>query len=295
MKAITLILILFCAQFSLAQRNPFLASDSAQTASQSEPKKIEPPFWYPIVVWQKAINDMLATSLEELKEGFSLFKVLIIFVISLLYAVIHTAGPGHGKLILGTYFLTSDQKRKKSDAAVAGIIVSLTHIGMAFTLSLILYFFLNTLSMSSQRDMASLSRNVGGFFIMLTGILIIFITIFRNKIKLFTFKTTKDEKRMKNMSLYSIAVLSGIVPCPLAWFVLVFSISYGIYGYGILSIAGMAMGAAFTVGGIGWLVLVGREKALRLFRKETTERFAYNLRFLGGVILMIFGLIMFTT
>jgi ABC-type nickel/cobalt efflux system permease component RcnA len=282
------------ASDSAYAENPFFAGaeKQAQEAAQPQqaPREVDVPFWYPIVVWQKAINDKLTSLLSGLRESFSLGNILLVFFISLMYSIVHTGGPGHGKLILGTYFLTSDVQRRKLDAAIAGIIVSVTHIGMAFILSLILWLFLNTLSMSSQRDMANVSRRIGGILVIITGIVIVLVSILSNKIK--ALFGEKFELRMKSLSLYSIAILSGIVPCPLAWFVLVFSISYGIYAYGILSIVGMAIGAAITVGTTGLLVLLGREKAMGIIGAEKSRMFAVGLRCIGGVVLLILGAIM---
>lgn len=273
--------------------DPFL-SRGKNTARVSEPEQalpeVEPPFWYPIVIWQKIINDKLTSSLSSLKEEFSISKILLVFFISLVYSMLHTGGPGHGKLILGTYFLTNHEQRRMVDTAVAGIIVSLTHIGIAFILSLIFWVFLNTLSMSSQRDMANISRRIGGVFVLATGMVIVLTSALSNRIKLFSERRFKD--RMKRFSLYSIAVLSGIVPCPLAWFVLVFSISYGVYTYGIVSIVGMAIGAAITVGTTGLLVLVGRQQAMNILGLEKSKKFAFSLRCFGGVVLIFLGVIM---
>ncbi|MBN2038136.1 MAG: hypothetical protein JW768_15450 [Chitinispirillaceae bacterium] len=268
--------------------------DDPFPAMQADPSRRavakEPPFWYPIVVWQQALNDRLSSTMKKLQHGFSFTSVMVVFLISLIYALLHTMGPGHGKVILGTYFLTIDTRRQKKDAAIAGFIVSITHIGMAFVLSLFLYLFIHSLSMSSQRDLAELSKRIGGGFVILTGVMIMVITLLRKK--LFFINPEQIQRRTRNFPLYGVAVLSGIVPCPLAWFVLVFSISFNIYGYGIISIIGMAIGAAVTVGTTGFLVIVGKEKVMNLFSKEKLTGISYWLRFAGGMVLSCIGIVM---
>jgi len=291
--------LFICLIAGLAEaQNPFLSPDApeADTAASETTtwtgvsREANPPFWYPIVIWQKRINDRLATALRSLHDGFSLVQTTAIFFISLVYSLIHTAGPGHGKLILGTYFLTSNRRLRAGDAAVAGGIVSLTHIGTAFLLSLILWLALNTLSMASQRDMATVARRVGGVLVIVTGTATAFVTLFQNRIERFAKQTVVT--RFTGLSLYGVAVLSGIVPCPLAWFVLVFTMSYGIYAYGILSIVGMAVGAAITVGGTGLIVLLAKQKAMNSLNVGVAQKIASVLRVAGGFVLIVLGSIM---
>jgi ABC-type nickel/cobalt efflux system permease component RcnA len=68
--------------------------------------------------------------------------------------------------------------------------------------------------------------------------------------------------------------------------------SYGIYIYGIISIIGMAIGAAITVGTTGYIVLVGKEKAMNLFGSQLAEKIAFGLRYCGGLFLLALGLVM---
>ncbi|MBN1129930.1 MAG: hypothetical protein JXA71_13135 [Chitinispirillaceae bacterium] len=270
-----------------AGRNPFGALHGS---ANGELKTNDPPFWYPLVVWQREMNEKLSATMKSLKEDFSVWRVLVIFLISLVYALGHTAGPGHGKVLLGTFFLTSDIKRRRRDALTAGMIVSLTHIGMAFLLSLILYLVLHSLSMGSQRDMAELSKRIGGVFVILTGLALMFITLFRNKISFLSLEKKRAE--FDRYSLYTIAVLAGIVPCPLAWFVLVFSISFNMYLYGIISVLGMAIGAALTVAIASYLSIIGRDKAMGMISAEKMTTIGLWLRFAGGCILVGIGAVM---
>jgi ABC-type nickel/cobalt efflux system permease component RcnA len=265
-------------------------ASSGMTAAAVNPDEARVPVWYPIVVWQKRINDKLSAGLSSLRYEASFFQVFLIFIISLGYSLLHTAGPGHGKLILSTFFLTSDERRKRSDAALAGAIVSLTHIGTAFVLSLIIYLLLNTLSMSTQRDMATMSKRIGGILVMITGTAIFATTVFNDRLSRLGRRVARQ--RFRNISLVGISILSGIVPCPLAWFVLIFSISYGIYVYGIISIVGMAIGAAITVGTTGYLVLYAKHKAFSFMKNGITEKVAVYVRGTGGVVLVLLGIIM---
>lgn len=284
--------------------NPF-ADDEGITAPESEKgsegikpeekKEQKAPFWYKfnfgkqyVTTLQKKLNIKVSTLLFEIKESMNFFKAFVFFIICFVYAILHTGGPGHGKLILGTYFLTDDQKRKKSDAAVAGLIVSLTHNGMAVLLSGLLWLFIH--SFGDQRHMQGVAKQIGGVFVILTGIIIMLTTIFRDKIKLFD--SEKNAEKLKKYPLYIIAILSGIVPCPLAWTVLVLGITTGLYWLGLIGVFGMALGAGITVGTTGFIILAGKDKLFSFVKKDKAEQFAHTLRFCGGLFLVFFGYLM---
>ena len=265
----------------------------------TDKKEKKPPFWYKynfgkkyVTTLQKKLNVKVSSLLYEFKANMNFMKALMFFFVCFIYAILHTGGPGHGKLILGTYFLTDDTRRKKSDAAVAGIIVSLTHNGMAVLLSGLLYLFIQ--SFGDQRQMQEVAKQIGGVFVIITGIVIMLTTILRGKITMIATKIFPflNAERLKKYPLYIIAMLSGIVPCPLAWTVLVLGITTGLYWLGLIGVFGMAIGAGVTVGTTGYIILAGKEKLFSFVKKEKAENVAHMLRFCGGVFLVIFGYLM---
>ena len=287
--------------------NPFADDEGIVTDDESteegikpeEKKEKKPPFWYKynfgkqyVTTLQKKLNIKVSNLLHEFKATMNFTKALLFFLVCFIYAILHTGGPGHGKLILGTYFLTDDQKRKKSDAVVAGIIVSLTHNGMAVLLSGLLYLFIH--SFGDQRQMQQVAKQIGGVFVIITGIVIMLTTVLRGKVTLIATKIFPflNAERLKKYPLYIIAVLSGIVPCPLAWTVLVLGITTGLYWLGLIGVFGMALGAGITVGTTGLIILTGKDKLFSFVSKDKAENIAHMLRFFGGVFLVIFGYLM---
>ncbi len=287
--------------------NPFAdeegisAPEPAEGAAESEgikptdKKEKKPPFWYKynfgkkyVTTLQKNLNIKVSNLVHEFKANMTFTKALLVFFVCFFYAILHTGGPGHGKLILGTYFLTDDQKRKKSDAAIAGIIVSLTHNGMAVVLSGLLYLFIH--SFGDQRQMQEAAKQIGGVIVILTGIVIMLTTVFRKKLNFFN--SEKAANKMKKYPLYFIAILSGIVPCPLAWTVLVLCMTMGLYWLGLFAVFGMAIGAGITVGTTGFVILAGKEKLFSFVNKDKAEKIAHILRFCGGMFLVVFGYLM---
>lgn len=289
--------------------NPFAEDEGIAAPEQKEgvtegiqptdKKEKAPPFWYKynfgkkyVTTLQKKLNVKVSNLLYEIKANMNFTKALIFFLVCFIYAILHTGGPGHGKLILGTYFLTDDQKRKKTDAAIAGIIVSLTHNGMAVLLSGLLFLFIH--SFGDQRQMQQVAKQIGGVFVIITGIVIMLTTILRGKITMIATKIFPflNAERLQKYPLYIIAILSGIVPCPLAWTVLVLGITTGLYWLGLIGVFGMAIGAGITVGTTGFIILAGKDKLFSFVNKDKAENIAHILRFGGGLFLVFFGFLM---
>ncbi len=301
MRLFILILLLLIPLATLASDNPFAGESGAEisieepvdTTTSAVRTRGKAPFWYGYIQWQKKINRNLSDLMLGLKDNFSATKLSIILFISLFYSMAHTAGPGHGKVVLSTYFLTSEEEHNSKDAILAGIVVSLTHIGTAFLLSLFFYFVLESLVEATQSSSAAeLGTRIGGALIALTQLLLLFSQTkwgqqlgkkLESKLRRFKGKTP---------SLIWYSILSGIVPCPLAWFVLIFSISFDMYLYGILSVVAMAIGAALTVGGTGALVIRGRKQVFSFFPLEKAKQLSRILRITGAVVLGLLGVTM---
>jgi ABC-type nickel/cobalt efflux system permease component RcnA len=58
------------------------------------------------VAIQKDMNERLRAALRQARDGDSWAPGLTIIAVSFLYGVFHAAGPGHGKMVVGSYFLT---------------------------------------------------------------------------------------------------------------------------------------------------------------------------------------------
>jgi len=131
--AITFIVILLMYPFhSEARDNPFV--------SKKAPKKevTLPAFaskcFAKIALWQHQLNEKLTEHVKRLKANKTWDTLLPLILISFLYGIIHAAGPGHGKVVVFSYFFSHRSSVKKG--LLLGNLISLFHAASGVTIVL---------------------------------------------------------------------------------------------------------------------------------------------------------------
>lgn len=126
MAAVLAVLLL---AISFSSNNPAIAQSSnllgrgagtseappaaASTQTNEDESIITLPDWLSDIVGQAVIiqtklNREITATLREAKDGDSFWPGLVIIGLSFAYGVFHAAGPGHGKMVTTTYFLSRD-------------------------------------------------------------------------------------------------------------------------------------------------------------------------------------------
>ena len=91
--------------------------------------------WTSFSELQRGFQLKLMKRMKQLKESISFSIVLLIMLISVGYGIIHALGPGHGKLLISSYYL--NRESKILSAVKIGAIVAFTHSGLALIIGLL--------------------------------------------------------------------------------------------------------------------------------------------------------------
>jgi nickel/cobalt transporter (NicO) family protein len=135
MKLRTIILALFLAVSSgsaFAQSNPF---SGRSTGEQAPPTMGDEAASTPLIVlpapvravfrqiadWQRDLNRFLGGKLRESSQQGSWLAALTVLMASFAYGVLHAAGPGHGKMVVASYF-TAKKAPLKTGILMGGVI-----------------------------------------------------------------------------------------------------------------------------------------------------------------------------
>lgn len=283
-----------------------------------------------IAIKQAEITRTFTYYLEQFRATNDLTFAIFLIGASLLYGLVHAAGPGHGKLVVSSYVMASNQTLRRGiflaflssmvQATVAVVLVG----GLAFlfqaTGSTIKAYGFHLTRLSYLLIIAL------GFYLLLTWLL-------RRWPALNIFQKAKPkhqhdhnhadhhnhdhgpgeacsscghshipsasqlEGRWDAARILSLVLSVGLRPCTGALYVLAFALIKGVFWVGALSVYAMGLGTFVTVSLITAMVVAGRSAAIFTTAKSNrTTVLLYDVITLGGALLILgFGILLFTS
>lgn len=264
----------------LSQANPFTGKSSSAKGSTALQKS---SLWHTIAQWQKDMNSKLTTLLKSLGNSFNLKYFLILVAISVAFGVIHAIGPGHGKMIVGTYFLK--EKSSPIKALKIGTTIAVTHSGLAILLGLIFGLIMKGMKMHGRSDIQNYIGIVGGILITLLGIY-------------YLWQKLSDSNHLHKISSGKneilIGVFSGLVPCPISMTIILFSLYFNVFFYGLISVIFFSVGMAFTISLIGIVMIKSRGfiSQIPVKNKKKAEVFQKIFGIATSLIIILIGMLL---
>jgi nickel/cobalt exporter len=172
--------------------------------------------WPTIIIssmqWQKEINNQLSELLFSAKND-NLVAGVSLIGLSFLYGMLHSLGPGHGKLIVTTYIATHSTKVRLS------LILTLLSAIMQACVAVALVSALLVLFNSSMREVnskAELLITLSFYTVVLLGLVIVWRNLFAlwqaNRRKKRDLKKVKQVKKGKQQNETTPGTITGVAP-----------------------------------------------------------------------------------
>jgi nickel/cobalt transporter (NicO) family protein len=202
------------------------------------------------------------------------WAVMVAVAAAILFGAVHALMPGHGKIVLISYHL--GQPSSPTAAFTNGAILALTHVGLAVALVLAGYAVIS-------RAFAYGGRTPQ--FEAASGVLIIAIGAY-----LLWASLSHRHNAVPNGR--SLALASGMIPCPLTTFVLSYALARGVLASGLLVTAAMAVGMITTVGGVALVTTVARGRLVGLLARSESwrHRVGTALEVAGAAMVLLLGI-----
>ncbi len=217
---------------------------------------------------QQHLNAAISSNFREIGDGNALIPILTVLGIAFIYGVVHALGPGHGKLLVSSYFLRNNRSYK--EAFKMGYLISLVHTLSALTISFVLYYLLEVVFSQTFQEVSFYMRKI-------SALLIIGVAIY-----LF-FEQHKEHYRpdTTQKSDLSIALSAGVIPCPGVMTIILFSILLGNISVGIAAAILMSLGMGLTIS----LSAI----AATATRSHTPSKISMIFPFVGSVMILLLG------
>jgi nickel/cobalt exporter len=288
-KNFILISLFFILNSAIAQDNPFLSKEKSTSERKTEKRTLHFPRFAQktiskIALIQRSLNKHLAELTKEIKETKSTKLLFFIILTTFIYGAVHALGPGHGKTLTFSYFLSEETNIKKG--ITVGCIIGFLHAFSALSLVLILYFTIKKAYLNNIESMSRTIKIISYSLISGIGLFLLIKNIYDIKIR--TKIKDKEIRPFHSAIPFSFAV--GLIPCTGATIVLLFSLSLGVLKIGIISTIFMALGMAATISSVGILTIIAKGNIKNILSKRNKLSIVIQRIFSLGGALMIFVL-----
>ncbi|MGB4102372.1 MAG: hypothetical protein WBK91_10765 [Alphaproteobacteria bacterium] len=247
--------------------NPFTTGKPGAAGTASD-GMFTMPFMQDIMVWQKQIHDAMSTQVEALQSGESLAPLWGMLGISFLYGVFHVLAPGHGKVIVSSYFLGNHARWK--DGIIAGLIMAVGHTVTAVALVVGLYFLLGVAQLGVLEH-ARYVELLGYGMIAGVGVWLLLRAVRgetaacgcgHNHAPGHAHHHTHEQHIHvpvhKNSRALSLFTATSLVPCTGSMILLFFALANNVLWVGVLGVVAIALGMWVTVTAIGVATILTR-------------------------------------
>jgi nickel/cobalt exporter len=288
---VLLIFLFFGATFAFVQAkaSPFSAPESnKQSASISAPSMTS-VIWFKILKTQKDINQKITHYLNEIKKGDNSSVIWLVFGLAFLYGILHSIGPGHGKLIILSYFTAYEAKWPS--AIMMGFQIAFIHASSAVILVLSVkniakYIFM---AASASRELLFLKLISYGAIIFM-GFFLLWQAYKSSKKRV---PQNIKETVKANKSQWVLALSIGLIPCTGALLILFYAMAKQMLFIGISSVFFMALGMAVTLSTIGAVYIIARQKISYFTVPKKKKKYLLFFHYAGAGLIALIGSILF--
>lgn len=207
---------------------------------------------------------------------------------SFAYGVVHAVGPGHGKSVVCAYFIS--RPGSLFSASFMSWVITLVHVGSA-TVAVCLAYLLFSSGISGFENLNHHLQTASFALVTMIGLWLV-IEAVRSFKQLQSEQECSPVVKSSLKEIATVALVTGIVPCPGAAIILVYTIASGILWAGLAAMIFLATGMAVTTS--AFAITAAKARGIMDRSAKTKKwRAAYSiLSMTGALVITAFGLLM---
>jgi nickel/cobalt transporter (NicO) family protein len=254
--------------------NPFDGRPTPSSDAAPSQRDAEQPAAGPLAIvgralltFQREANRLIAQHMRAIREGEGSMPLLIGIGLAFLYGVLHALGPGHGKLVVVSYFLSREARIGRG--LLMGLQIAIFHVLSAVVVVALADLLLRQAFGSAPAEVAGVRLFSYGL-IAAIGAVMLAQAIRRSRQRRagievesccgsshFGHHPPDDARERAQQGGLSLGV--GLVPCTGAVLILLYAMANDILSAGVLLAVAIAAGMAITMGGLGILSVIARQ------------------------------------
>ncbi len=292
-----LVLVLSLIVFSPAEtvaQNPFAPPPGEQPAAAApatEPSAFAMMFRKMIDMQRTMVRD-IGRYMRDIKEGTSRSAIWVGMGFAFLYGAVHAVGPGHGKMVVASYFVGHEARIGKG--LLMGVQIAVTHVISAVIL-------VSLVDLTFRQFLGGVPAESKGIRLVSYGLIIVIglYLLYRAVMNAFFNGAGGPSQRHHHgdgRRQTVLAVIAGMVPCTGAILVMLFALANDILLFGIILVAAISAGMALTMSTIGAVTVLFRRAVVGAAdRFSAAERpVALALEHAGAILILSVGIIFFS-
>lgn len=312
-------LIMFCVTLGLffatsgtAQANPFTRKNTNSVPQHQDdslqpgPKISKSPtqgsgipdsgIMERIIFFQMKIKEKMTTLIRQAKKTGKVAPLLWVLAAGFMYGMVHSAGPGHGKALALSYIVSI--KPTLPRALAFGNILAVSHGISGAALVFCVKFTLQT-SISGTLASVTQTTQIASYSLIIILGLFLFLRKLPvwGKIKPVSDTSVGEARATTDAQSILPAVFMGMIPCPGVVLAVLFCLSLGLPGFGIMLACAITLGMASTLSLVVLTAMAGKSALLAALPRRFS--FAENagdiLEALAGLILAAISLMLLLT
>jgi len=212
---------------------------------------------------QRELNREIGRHMRAMRDGDSPRTLVAGLAFAFLYGVLHTLGPGHGKVVVVSYFISRGARIWRG--LLMGVQIAVTHIISALVLMWLADVSLKTVLAGSPAAMRGVQLVSYGATAAI-GVIMLVRAVQRSFHRHDVRNQRGDSHHGhggKQLGLVSVSV--GLVPCTGALLIMLFALANDMVFTGTVMVSAIAAGMAVTMSVLGLLGILARWLVLSRF------------------------------
>lgn len=223
---------------------------------------------------QRTISTAVAGNLGAFADTGDWLALLAVMPIGILFGAIHALTPGHSKTVLATYVAGSPVAAVRSVGLA--IILALTHVLCAVAIAVLALPLVSRALGSVGRS--PMLEDISRGLLAAIGVWMI--------VRAFGWRIRSHAEGPV------VAVIAGLIPCPLTLFAMVYAMGRGVPEAGLVFAAAMMIGVASTLAAVALIAVIARNRLVGYFARNQLRlsRITRAVEGLAGWLLLFIGI-----